>query len=102
MKPGSNRVNHILTCKCGGALTAVTDSRPEHLKDIPVIKRKRLCASCGKRQSTFELTEGSILGFQSHRQKRIARTASGISDSVTSLVAMLSGDGNLGDEDDGI
>lgn len=96
------RPGHILTCKCGGSLTDVRDSRPAIHGGIPIIRRRRVCDLCGKRQTTFEMTEDNILNFQGYQNRRIAAAATGILELMTSLVAIIRKDGDQEADDDGL
>lgn len=44
----------ISCLECGGLVTQVTDSRPSD--DNTVVRRRRKCAACGARFSTYEIS----------------------------------------------
>jgi transcriptional regulator NrdR family protein len=45
-----------MPCKCGGS-TSVMDTRPMRISGHPSIRRRRICANCGARFTTYEVSD---------------------------------------------
>lgn len=57
MRTGANGV----TChKCGGDCGSVKDSRPTSFLGGQTVRRRRVCGSCGLRETTYEITDTQI------------------------------------------
>ena len=57
MRTGANGV----TCpKCAGDCDSVKDSRPTSFLGAQTVRRRRVCSSCGLRETTYEITDTQI------------------------------------------
>ena len=60
--------------KCGGEMRAVIDSRPSVVVGAGTIRRRRSCAGCGDRMTTFEVSEHQLLRMKADIAKAMTES----------------------------
>lgn len=80
----SDRVNFVLPCSCGGNLAAVRDSRPGEWGGLNIIRRRRVCDTCGKRSTTVEAALSDMTAVQ---RAELVRLRASIDDFLKGVLA---------------
>lgn len=60
--------------KCGGEMLAVVESRPAVVVGVGTIRRRRSCAECGDRMTTFEISEHRLLTMKTDIAKAMTES----------------------------